>query len=78
MSAADLKVLTHGLMLLPIKVGLNQDVDLVVTCPLPVEGTLAKSCDVSHMEAHVVLGVSCFLGWCAVKRWIVVWGLGRR
>ena len=49
MSAADFKVLAHGVVLLSIKMCFNQDVDLVVACPVPIQGTFAKSCDVRHM-----------------------------
>ena len=58
--------------------GLDKDVDLVVSCPVPVKGTFAEGCDVSHMEAHVLLGVSCLLWRCAVERWFVVWSFRRR
>ena len=77
MSAPNLKVLTHGVVLLSIEMCFNQDVDLVVSSPVPVQGAFAKSCDVCHMEAHVVLGVACLLGWRAVERWIVIRSLRR-
>ena len=78
MSASDFKVLTHGLVLLPIQVSLNHDVDFIISCPVPIKGALAKGCDVADMEAHVLLGASGFLGRCAVERWIVVWSFRRR
>ena len=77
MSASDLKILAHRLMLLPIQVGFDQDVNLIVSCPVPVECAFPKGSDVGYMEAHVLLCVPCLLGWCAVKWWIVVWGFGR-
>ena len=60
MPASDFKVLTHGLVLLPIKVCLHRDVDFIVSCPVPVEGALAECCDVAYMEAHVLLGAPGF------------------
>ena len=40
---------------------------------MPAEGG-----DVSHVELHAILGVSCLLGRCAVQRWVVVWSLRLR
>ena len=76
MSAPDLKVLAHGLVFLLVQVSLDQHVDLVVSGPVPVEGALAKRCDVGHIQPHRVLCVSCFFGWGAVEWWIVVRALG--
>ena len=36
MSASDLEILAHRLMLLPIKMGLHHDVDFIVSGPVAV------------------------------------------
>ena len=77
MPASDLKVLAHGLVLLLVQMGLDHHIDFVVSGPVPIQGSLAESCDVGHIQPHVVLGASRFLGRGVVERWIVIralWG----
>ena len=54
-------------MLLLIEVCLNEHIDLIVPCPVPIKGVLAEGCDVGHIYPHLLLGESGLLGWCAAK-----------
>ena len=77
MPASDFKVLTQCVALLFVQMGLNHDVDVIVSTPKPIEGVFAKGGDVGHMDSHGVLdshGVSR----CAMERWIVIRGLRSR
>ena len=78
MPSSNFKVLAHRVMFLLVQVRFNQRMDLVVSCPVPVQGVLAEGRDVGDVQPHVFLGESGPLGWCAVQRWIVVWTLRRR
>ena len=78
MSTPDFKVLAQCVALLFVKMGLDHDVDVIVSTPEPIEGVFAKSGDVGNMDPHGVLGESGFLWRCAVERWIVIRGLWSR
>ena len=65
-SASDLEVLAHGVVLLAVKTGLNENIQLVVPTPEPVERVPSEGCDVGHMDPHVVLCVSGLLWRCAM------------
>ena len=71
-SASDLKVLAHGVVLLAVEMGLHKDTKLVVTAPEPVKCVLTEGCYVGHMDMHFVLRVPGPFWRCAMERWIVV------
>ena len=75
MSAPDLEVLAHCLVFLLVQMGFNHDIDLIVSCPVPVQGALAECRDVRYIQPHAVLCMSGFFGRCAMEGWIVVWTL---
>ena len=75
MSAPDLEILAHRLVFLLVQMGFNHDIDLIVSCPVPVQGALAECRDVRYIQSHAVLCMSGFFGRCAMEGWIVVWTL---
>ena len=77
MPATNFEVLAHRVVLLLVQVCFNHHINLVISCPVPIQCVLAESRDVGHIQPHLLLGESGLLGWCAMERWIAVRALRR-
>ena len=77
-SSSHFEVLAHCMMLLLVEVCLNEHMDFIVPCPVPVKFVFAEGRDVGNIEPHLFLGEPGLLWWHAVKWWIVVWACWRR
>ena len=55
MSSSRFEVLTHGVVPLAVEMCFHEDIELIVPAPKPIQCVFAKSCDIGHMDAHVLV-----------------------
>lgn len=62
LSASNREVLAHAVVLLLVQVGLDEDKDLAVSGPVPLNDLLAKAGDVGRVQPHICLCTAPFFG----------------